>query len=517
MTLLVAPSVRAFLDNEVALRALHGPTALLVRPQSYTVPQAPGAVLVIGGWAFGGGEPAILPDGMHLLVITDTGPDGKQTQLARDPSAVLAVLGPYVTRHEAPCPHFTVRVPRAQLPQIRARIAAMPEHDPIAADHAPPTRRELFPVLKEPNWPHKSLVVWMPFPGVKRPDAPIIAFAEDTANGYVFLTKQDAPSADPKQLLSAGIASLRRRETDFAMVNPSIAVSAGRDLSAERLLDEDFLKVLHDKLGPEMWVVAPHRVALYALRAGASPADVTTFVSLVEHDTERAPTLGHALVSKLAFRVVNARVVDAVTLDALPRDLRQSLPPAGLVSARAPGPPSSLPPGVIQPAKVVLKDDAKKEINAVILVAGSGAKRFARTIFTATGGEIEGPPNDAEIEHYVLTMGDIRGWKIQFLFYAGDDSQGGLEVLAEYARHAAAVVLVQEGAHMHIEPGLLALAHAPRKPDAVVAFIGPAFASVGWAQASGAAAHIVEPLDDRTTMDTLKKIAKNVLGMLRSV
>lgn len=513
MSLSVAPSIRAFLEKEAELRALHGPGALYVRPQSYAVPNIPGAVVVIGGWAFFDGDPAILPEGMHLLVITGEGPDGESQQLARDPAAVMALLAPYSKRLAAPCPHVAVRVPSAQLAALRARVAALPEHDPITADAGPPTRRELLPVLKEADWAHRALVVSMPFPGLSRPDAPIVTFAEDTPNGYVFLTKQEAPDADPKALLATGLASLRRRDADFAMLSPAIALSAGRDLSAERILDEVFLGALHERLGPEMWVCVPHRVALFALRAGASASDAAMFVQVVEHDAGRAPELGHAPVSKLAFRVVNGRVVDAVPLAALTR-----IDVAGVTSSgrTPPRSGSSLPPGVLSPGDIPLMDAAKKQINAVILVAGSGAKRFARTIFTATGGVLTEPPNDAEIEHYVLGMGEIRGWKIQFLFYAGDDSLGGLPVLAEYARHAAAVVLVQDGAQTHLEPGILSLARAERKPDTVVAFVGPAFASVGWAQASGAAASIVEPLDDRTTMDTLKKIAKAVLGNLRS-
>ncbi len=514
MSLPVAPSIQAFLENEAALRALHGPGALYVKPKAYVVPAVPGASVVVGGWAFFDGDPALLAEGMHLLVLSSEGPDGEMQQLARDPVAVMGVLAPYVKRLAAPCPHFAVRVPRAQIAAVRARVAALPEHDPMARDTVPPTRRELFPVLKPADWAHRDLVVSMPLPGLARADAPIVTFAEDTPKGYVFLTRQEAPHADVNALLEAGVASLRRREADFAMVSPAIAVSAGRDLSAERILDEAFLGALHQKLGPEMWVTVPHRVALYAMRAGAPVTDAAMFVQVVEHDAGRAPELGHAPVSKLAFRVVNGRIVDAVPLAAL---ARVEMPPAVSSGRVPPGSRrSSLPPGILDPSEILPLDPVKKEIKAVILVAGSGAKRFARTIFTATGGVLTEPPNDAEIEHYVLGMGEIRGWKIQFLFYAGDDSLGGLEALAEYARHAAAVVLVQEGAQTHLEPGILSLARAERKVDTVVAFVGPAFASVGWAQASGAAAAIVEPLDDRTTMETLKKIAKLVLGNLRS-
>ena len=506
MRLSIAPSIQAFLSNEAALRAQHGPGSLYVRPTAYAVPKTPGAAVVIGGWAFFDGEPAILPEGLHLLVITDEGPDGQTRQLGRDPAAILALLAPYSRRLTSPCPHFAVRVPPRELAGIRARVAELPEHDPLAA----PGERELFPVLKEADWPHRALVVSLPFPGLARADAPIVTFAEDTPNGYVFLTRQEAPDADPRALLEPAIANLRRRPTDYLMASPSIAVSAGRDLSAERLLDRGFLGALHEKLGPEMWVCVPHRAALYALRASAAPTDVGMFAQLVEHDAGRAPELGHAPVSRLAFRVVGGVVVDAAPLAALA---------AHGAAATGPVPPATgwLAAGIPHPADVVRVDAEAKQINAVIVVAGSGAKRFARTICATTGGVVAGPPNDAQIEHFVMRMGDIRGWQTRLLFYAGDDTIGCLEAAARSAPHAAALVLVQGGPAASLEPGLASLARAERGRDTVVAFVGPASAAEGWARAAGAAASIVEPFEDRATMDTLKKIAKSVLANLRSI
>jgi hypothetical protein len=502
MSLSIAPSIQAFLESEAALRARHGARSLYVRPTAYAVPRTPGAAIVIGGWAFFDGDPAILPEGLHLLVITDEGPDGKPRQLGREPAAILALLAPFAMRLTSPCPHVAVRVPLEELARIRARVAELPEHDPLAAAG----RRELFPVLKEADWQHRDLVVSLPFPGLTRADAPIVTFAEDTPDGYVFLTREDAPDADARALLDPAIANLQRRPTDYLMASPSIAVSAGRDLSAERILDREFLGALHEKLGPELWVCVPHRAALYAIRASAGPSEVEMFAQIVEHDAGRAPELGHAPVSRLAFQVVGGVVVDAVPLATLT---------ASGATARAGG----LASGIPHPAEVVRVDAEARQINAVIIVAGSGAKRFARTIFAATGGIESGPPIDAQIEHYAMRMGDIRGWQTRLLFYAGDDTIGCVEAAARSAPHAAALVLVQggDGAESPLEPGIAALARAERGADTVVAFVGPAAAAAAWARAAGAAASIVAPLEDRTTMDTLKKIAKSVLANLRSL
>lgn len=317
MSLSVAPTIHAFLEHESALRALHGPGSLYVRPQVYAAPKIPGAFVVVGGWAFFDGAPAILPDGLHLLVLSDEGPDGQPRRLGRDPAAVMALLAPFSKRHSSPCPHLAATVPQSEVTGLHARIAALPEHDPLAPATAAPQRSEL----------------------------------------------------------AAGV---------------------------------------------------PH------------------------------------------------------------------------------------------PADVVLLDTGTKQINAVILVAGSGAKRFARTIFAATGGVVSGPPEAAQIEHYVMRMGDIRGFQTRLLFYAGDETLASLEAAARHARYAAALVLVQDGPEARLSPGLEVLARAERGRDTVVAFVGPTLAAEGWMRAAGAPASIVAPFADQTTMDTLKMVAKSVLASLRS-
>ena len=313
------PSIPAFLEHEATLREHHGPGALYVRPQVYRVPGRPDALLAIGGWAYFDGEPAIVPEGLHLLVITDEGPDGQPRRLGRDPAAVLALLAPYATRFTVPCAHVAVRVPPGELSSLRARVAALPEHDPLAA-----------------------------------PPPPL--------------------------------------------------VPAGPELSA----------------------------------------------------------------------------------------------------------------GVPHPAEVVAVDAETKQINAVVVVAGSAAKRFTRRIFAATGGAVSGPPVAANLEHYVLRLGDIAGWQTRLLFYAGDDTLRCVEAAASLAPHATVLVLAQDGVEPRLEPGLAVLARAPRGPETLVVFVGPSPAAEAWARVAGAPASIVARLDDDTTMDTLKALTKAALANLRS-
>jgi len=176
----------------------------------------------------------------------------------------------------------------------------------------------LFPVLKEAGWAHQQHCLTLPLPGLAQADAPVVALAEDTPNGYIFLSREEAQGHDPNALFNAALARLATRPTDLATVSPSIAASAGRDLSAERILDTMFLQALHHTLrSDDLWVCVPHRVALYAVRADAPAADVAKFVSLVGFEAQRGPAAGHAPVSGLAFRVVAGRLREAVPLHTL--------------------------------------------------------------------------------------------------------------------------------------------------------------------------------------------------------
>lgn len=180
------------------------------------------------------------------------------------------------------------------------------------------SQRLLYPVLKEANWGPRELAVTIPFPGLARPDAPLVAFADDAPGGYVFLMKSDAAGIDPYALFHESVARLAARPYDLASPFPGCAVSAGADLTAERILDRQFLAAVHRSLqSGDLLVCVPHRVAFYALRADASPELRAQFVALVEFDAGRAPSLGHAPVSMLAFRVVDGVVRDAAPLRAI--------------------------------------------------------------------------------------------------------------------------------------------------------------------------------------------------------
>ena len=63
-----AASAKAWADAENALRSKYHGAGLYVRKQVYQRPD--GATMVVGGWAFLDGDPAMIPTELDLLVVS---------------------------------------------------------------------------------------------------------------------------------------------------------------------------------------------------------------------------------------------------------------------------------------------------------------------------------------------------------------------------------------------------------------------------------------------------------------
>ncbi len=124
-------AAKAWADAESALRAKYHGAGLYVRKQVYQRPD--GVTMVVGGWAYLDGDPAMIPTDLDLLVVSADSSSGQLEPMGRDPQAVLRILGAHVTRETSPVEHYAVRVPEAARPGLLAQIRALPEHTPGAA------------------------------------------------------------------------------------------------------------------------------------------------------------------------------------------------------------------------------------------------------------------------------------------------------------------------------------------------------------------------------------------------
>lgn len=132
------PSAQRWAQSEESLRAKYQGTGLYVRKQVYARPD--GVTMVVGGWAFLDGDPAILPTDLDLLVVTAGGSGPDLDSMGRDPQAVLGLLASYATRVQDPIEHWAVRVPEARRDAAIASIRALPEHTPGSARAPQPSR-----------------------------------------------------------------------------------------------------------------------------------------------------------------------------------------------------------------------------------------------------------------------------------------------------------------------------------------------------------------------------------------
>lgn len=116
-----AAAVERYLAAEDALRSMHGPECLYVRPQVWSNGTFPFAA---AGWARLDGNPAILPHHLDLLVISG------QQDMGRRPTRVVELLRPYIAAQRRPVPHLTVRVPQSDRARLLEQIARLPDHTP---------------------------------------------------------------------------------------------------------------------------------------------------------------------------------------------------------------------------------------------------------------------------------------------------------------------------------------------------------------------------------------------------
>ncbi len=132
-------AAEAFTAHVDALRAQHGPEALIVRPSVYRTPD--GAEMAVGGWAFLDGDPALVPALLDVIVFTEGQPE---TDAGRRFADAMRVLSPYARRQVTPVDHYEVRVPEADRAAVRAALVALP--DPSAANPA-----SVAPVRTDPD------------------------------------------------------------------------------------------------------------------------------------------------------------------------------------------------------------------------------------------------------------------------------------------------------------------------------------------------------------------------------
>ncbi len=323
--------IRTFLHNEDALRRRHGPDELYVRPQLYGDESS---TVIVGGWAFLEGAPALVPGGLDVLVIVCG--SGGELQLGRDLDLVLAVLDDHVVEHTDPCPYWAISVPEAHRPRLLQVLQDLPDHNPtpspatepgmvVSMDMPADVSRSLaelegqdapiFPVLKPFDWNAREHAAFDNFHGLDKPPMPLVAYCRNTEDNFIFITKGDLDSRPLEQVRAEAMANIEAFGASWDPVNEDMLASTGGDFAAEKILCRDFLLEGHRLLNAQRILVGvPRRTCIMAVDADAPEPVLDQFRGMFSYVLDD-DSFGNAPITNLLFRFEGAELIGAELIE----------------------------------------------------------------------------------------------------------------------------------------------------------------------------------------------------------
>lgn len=179
---------------------------------------------------------------------------------------------------------------------------------PVRPDTTEPTgqvtQSMLFPVLKPATWPglanRARAQVWIGSP--TRPLV-VVAYGWHDADQRVRYVTTDSAYGRSDDLVREAFHNLEQHTTEFELVEADgdrMLVSAGRPLSAERVLCESHMLTAHEKLDADEIVVSvPHRRLLLACARGGGEQVRRTMSGLHRQAVDEATDTGDEITDRL--------------------------------------------------------------------------------------------------------------------------------------------------------------------------------------------------------------------------
>jgi uncharacterized protein YtpQ (UPF0354 family) len=170
----------------------------------------------------------------------------------------------------------------------------------------------VYPVLKAHDWPAREIAAHTFFLGKDRPPIPLVGYAYDGGENYVFVTKEELGERPVEALHEEAMANLRRVTLAWEAIDAHTLTASGHDFSAEKMLCGEFVVAAQEALGAEGVLIAtPRRRVIYACNAGAPQEIKDRFVYVVAR-TLADDSFGNALITPLIFEYRGADVVGAM-------------------------------------------------------------------------------------------------------------------------------------------------------------------------------------------------------------
>jgi hypothetical protein len=169
----------------------------------------------------------------------------------------------------------------------------------LAADETGSAIGRLMPSLRDRRDVVLDDIVWRPLiPDDAPSDLPIIVCGVDSETTFGML-KKEAIVKTHDQALAEAYANLADEVVECDEVANGIVLVSGSFYAAEKLLDREFMRTLHDNLGAELLAAAaPARGCLLVGRITDEPAAIARFAELarIRHDESGGRSISPAVM-----------------------------------------------------------------------------------------------------------------------------------------------------------------------------------------------------------------------------
>lgn len=194
------------------------------------------------------------------------------------------------------------------------------------------TKGRLMPSLRDRRDVVLEDVVWKPvFSDDAPPDLPIIVCGVDGETTFGLLRKE-AIGKTPEQAFAEAYSNLAAEDVQCDEVGSGILLVSGSFYAAEKLLDREFMRSLHDDLGADLLAAAaPARGCLLVGRITDNPAAIARFAELARsrHDESGGRSISPAVMLVSDGRVAGyVRGPEDEQLEADANERRQAEPGA---------------------------------------------------------------------------------------------------------------------------------------------------------------------------------------------
>jgi hypothetical protein len=172
-------------------------------------------------------------------------------------------------------------------------LAALLHH---AEDHARPgpSARPTLLMLKAMAWPGSAEMRCQPLVALQAPKAhiPWLVYGEDLPHAFRYFTKEETRDQEVGELHARALENLKGLSVELGEVellgSPLLFVT-GNHYAAEKVVDIDFMRSLHVRLGADWLMVGtPRRGLLFAAKARSESAFVKGFHHMCEAQFRRA-------------------------------------------------------------------------------------------------------------------------------------------------------------------------------------------------------------------------------------